>query len=100
MKIKTPVEEHQTVVVLELEGEISQKAIFANQLRRLLEEGYRHFVIDLGKERKMDAAGVGALIVAWKAIHAEGGDMKLVPGGHSQKAVHWRRCRVRSSPIY
>jgi hypothetical protein len=48
----------------------------------------------------MDAAGVGALIVAWKAIHAEGGDMKLVPGGHSQKAVHWRRCRVRSSPIY
>lgn len=78
MTIKTQVKDHPTVAVLGPEDEISQKSAFVDQVERLREGGFRHFVIDLANELKMDAAGVGALIVAWKDIHAGGGDMKLV----------------------
>ena len=76
MKINKPTEKDQCMI-LELEGDIRQKTLFTNQLKDLLEQGYRHFVIDLKKECMVDAAGLGALVAVWKTIHAAEGKMKL-----------------------
>lgn len=76
MKISKSIDEHRNVI-LELEGETSQKALFTSQLRDLLGKGYRRFVLDLEKERRIDAAGLGVLVAAWKTIHAAGGELKL-----------------------
>ena len=76
MKINNSIDEHRKVI-LELEGETGQKASFTGQIRDLLGKGYRHFVLDLDKELRIDAAGLGALVAAWKAVHAAGGELKL-----------------------
>ena len=76
MKINKPTEKDQCMI-LDLEGDIRQKTLFTNQLKDLIEQGYRHFVIDLKKECMVDAAGLGALVAAWKTIHAADGKMKL-----------------------
>ena len=76
MKINKSMDEHRNVI-LALEGETGQKDLFTSQLRDLLEKGYRHFVLDLDRERRIDAAGLGALVAAWKTVHAAGGELKL-----------------------
>jgi anti-anti-sigma factor len=76
MKVIKSLENHQDVL-LELEGETSHKTGFTHQISALLAQGYIHFVVDLKTECKVDAAGLGVLIAAWKTIHTAGGEMKL-----------------------
>jgi len=76
MKINKSTEKDQCMI-LELEGDIRQKTLFPIPLKDLLAQGHRYFVIDLKKECMLDAAGLGALVAAWKTIHAAGGKMKL-----------------------
>jgi|GEM_PF-6737640 anti-anti-sigma factor len=76
MKINNALAKDQCLIVA-LEGDISHKVLWTNRLKDLLEQGYRHFVMDLKKEHHVDAAGLGALVAAWNIIHAANGEMRL-----------------------
>jgi anti-sigma B factor antagonist len=70
------------VVVLSINGDITMNGTGANRVadkvRNILEEGHDRLVLDLGRVRYVDSAGLGELIHAFSAVRNRGGAMKLL----------------------
>jgi anti-sigma B factor antagonist len=70
------------VVVLSIIGDIAMNGTGASQVadkvRSLLQEGHDRLVLDLGRVRYVDSAGLGELIQAFSAVRNRGGAMKLL----------------------
>lgn len=62
-------------VEIDLEGDAS--AAFKDVVRRLVDTGARHVVMDLERVGFVDSSGLGALISLLKAVRGAGGDLKL-----------------------
>jgi anti-sigma B factor antagonist len=61
-------------LVTPLEPRLDAKEVpeFKARLKRLVEEGHRNLILDLGKVRFIDSAGLGAIISILKAIDGRG----------------------------
>jgi anti-sigma B factor antagonist len=70
------------VVVLSISGDITMNGTGANRVadkvRNILEKGHDRLVLDLGRVRYVDSAGLGELIHAFSAVRNRGGAMKLL----------------------
>lgn len=69
------------VAVLSLRGEIildDGELKFGRRIDDLLKRGQRKILIDLGGVTYIDSAGVGMLVFEWKAVHRQGGALKLL----------------------
>ena len=70
------------VVVLSIIGDIAMNGTGASQVadkvRSVLQEGHDRLVLDLGRVRYVDSAGLGELVQAFSAVRNRGGAMKLL----------------------
>ncbi|MCU1386092.1 MAG: anti-anti-sigma factor [Acidobacteria bacterium] len=70
------------VVVLSISGDIATNGDgvtqVADKVRSLLQDGQARLVLDLGRVRYVDSAGLGELVHAFTAVRNRGGAMKLL----------------------
>ena len=70
------------VIVLTVIGDITmtamQTAPLADTVRSLLHDGHNRLVLDLGRVRYVDSAGLGEIVAAFSATRARGGTLKLL----------------------
>lgn len=79
MSLSIEIRRIEDVVVLELSGRLSVLEPHLRQLaRELIEQGERHFVINLANVSLLDLSGLGQLCSIYTAAHNRGGNMKLL----------------------
>ena len=70
------------VIVLSIMGDITMDGAgatsVADRVRSELQEGHDRFVLDLGRVRYVDSAGLGELVHALSAVRNRGGSMRLL----------------------
>jgi anti-sigma B factor antagonist len=70
------------VVVLSISGDIAMNgtgaSLVADKVRSVLQEGHDRLVLDMGRVRYVDSAGLGELVQAFSAVRNRGGAMKLL----------------------
>ena len=80
---------------LELHGEldIGTTPELDAAVGRVLEDGVRDLVLDLGPTTLLDSAGLGALVRAARAVDAEHGTMAVVspPGSEARLVIEMTR---------
>lgn len=64
--------------VLDLEGPIYSGAGLDGPVQTMMRNGHRRVVLNLAQVRTLDAAGIGALVGAWLAMRAAGGELVLM----------------------
>ncbi|MBC7798321.1 MAG: STAS domain-containing protein [Pyrinomonadaceae bacterium] len=69
------------VVVLDLDGRITigeGSVALRTAIRRLIEEGKKKVLLNLGKVGYIDSSGIGELVSSYTAINKEQGQLKLL----------------------
>ena len=69
------------VLILDLQGGIrlgQENAYLHNAIRRVVENGERKVLLNLGQVTKIDSSGMGELIAAWTTLQKSGGEAKLL----------------------
>ena len=70
------------VLLLAISGDITLRGNGATQIadrvRSEIQQGHNRVVLDLGRVRYVDSAGLGELVQAWSAARNRGGAMKLL----------------------
>src|SRR5262245_27663281 len=75
------VREQGDVRIIELTGAFTPghtPSELGQTVGRLLDQGARNIVLDLGAVRVLDSAGIGELIACRKRTMARGGDLRLI----------------------
>jgi len=78
--MKTKVLEKYNAVIIELKGDVmggDDTKEFNQLLHKLIEEGKKNVVIDLGEVKFMNSSGLGMLISGLTTIKRENGSLKL-----------------------
>ncbi|MFO8028434.1 MAG: STAS domain-containing protein [Cyclonatronaceae bacterium] len=78
--MKYSINERYNCVVFELKGKIMggpDAEVFRNDLKKLINEGKKNIILDLGKVNFMNSSGIGILIGGFKTMRDNGGDIKL-----------------------
>jgi anti-sigma B factor antagonist len=68
------------VTVLELAGQVvlgEESNKFRKTMRDVLEKGKNRLVLDLGNVRRIDSAGLGALVSSYTSAQTQGARLKL-----------------------
>lgn len=79
MKIKKQVKNDVIILTISgdmMGGENSEK--FHAEIKTLIQQGYRNFLLDLGKVKWMNSSGIGTLMSSWGSICQVDGKLKLV----------------------
>ncbi len=69
------------VTVLDMSGKITigeGSVALRTAVRRLLEEGKKRILLNLGGVSYIDSSGIGELVSSYTAINKEGGQLKLL----------------------
>lgn len=69
------------VTVLDMEGRITigeGSVTLRNEIRRLVGEGKKNLVLNLGGVGYLDSSGIGELVSSFTAVGKEGGTLKLL----------------------
>jgi anti-sigma B factor antagonist len=69
------------VTVLDLSGKITigeGSVSLRSAIRRLIEEGKKKILLNLGKVSYVDSSGIGELVSSFTTINREGGQLKLL----------------------
>jgi anti-sigma B factor antagonist len=69
------------VTVLDMSGKITigeGSVALRTAIRRLLEEGKKRILLNLGGVSYIDSSGIGELVSSYTAINKEGGHLKLL----------------------
>jgi anti-sigma B factor antagonist len=69
------------VTVLDMSGKITigeGSVALRTGVRRLLEEGKKRILLNLGQVSYIDSSGIGELVSSYTAINKEGGQLKLL----------------------
>ncbi len=78
--MKINIVEKYTAVVIELKGDIMggpKEEEFKSSLRKLLDEGKKNLIVDLGETLFMNSSGLGMLIAGYTTVKNAGGNLKL-----------------------
>jgi len=75
------------VVLVDLSGKLCFLEVSLREhINRLIEQGHREFVLNLGDVPYIDSFGLGQLITIWTSIRAHGGQLLLSrPTDHVQR---------------
>lgn len=60
---------------------------FRRHIRQLVEQGHKHFVIDLEHVKRMSSCGIGSLVCALTTVRKSGGDLKIVGAGDEVQSI-------------
>ena len=69
------------VTILDLEGKVTigeGSVALRSAIRRLLGEGKKKLLLNLGKVGYIDSSGIGELVSSFTAVNKEGGTLKLL----------------------
>lgn len=69
------------VTVLDLDGRITigeGSVALRSAIRRLVEEGKKRILLNLGGVGYVDSSGIGELVSSFTAVQKEGGELKLL----------------------
>ena len=69
------------VTILDLEGRITigdGNVSLRNAIRRLIEEGKKKILLNLGNVSYVDSSGIGELVSSFTTINREGGQLKMI----------------------
>lgn len=69
------------VTILELDGKITigdGSVQLREAVRKLLEQGHKNLLIDLGKVDYVDSSGIGELVSCYTTTKNQGGQLKLL----------------------
>jgi anti-sigma B factor antagonist len=78
MKIKKQVKNNVIVLTVSgkmMGGEDSQK--FHEEIKEMIRQGYKYFLLDLGKVKWMNSSGIGTLMSSWGTVLQHKGILKL-----------------------
>jgi len=78
MKIKHQVKNN--VLILTITGNMmggTDSQEFHTTLKDFIQQGYRNFLLDLGKVRWMNSSGIGTLMSSWGSVCQVSGQLKL-----------------------
>src|SRR3972149_6890620 len=70
----------ENVVVLQVAGKLmggTDADVFQEHLKRILDEGRRKILVDLGDVSWVNSTGLGILIAAHSMVNKAGGELKL-----------------------
>jgi anti-sigma B factor antagonist len=70
-----------SVTILELDGKITigdGSVQLREAVRKLLEQGHKNLLIDLGKVDYVDSSGIGELVSCYTTTKNQGGQLKLL----------------------
>jgi anti-sigma B factor antagonist len=63
--------------------------LFREIVDELVAEGWRKILLNLARIKRMDSAGVGELVAAWKLANEVGASIKLLrPGDRIKHTLH------------
>ena len=81
------------VVMVDVSGRLCVSQISLREdINELLEEGHRHFVLNLANVPYIDSFGLGQLITIWSSVRSRGGELILLrPTDHVQKLLQITR---------
>jgi len=78
--MKPKVVEKYNAVVVELRGNVmggAEADEFSGILKKLIEDGKKHIVIDLAEVKFMNSSGLGMLISGYTTVKNAGGEFKI-----------------------
>jgi anti-sigma B factor antagonist len=78
MKLKKNVKNNViilTVIGKMMGGEDSQK--FHEEIKNIIQQGYKYILLDLGKVKWMNSSGIGTLMSSWGSVLQNKGIIKL-----------------------
>jgi len=78
MKLKRQVKENVIILTVTgkmMGGEDSQH--FHEEIKNIIQEGYKYILLDLGKVKWMNSSGIGTLMSSWGSVLQNGGILKL-----------------------
>lgn len=78
MKLKRKVTKN--VIVLTVTGKMmggEDSLQFHEEIKNILQEGYRYILLDLGKVKWMNSSGIGTLMSSWGSVLQNKGILKL-----------------------
>lgn len=80
------------VVIVDLRGDLVAEDgddLFREIVDELVAEGWRKILLNLARIKRMDSAGVGELVAAWKLANEFGASIKLLrPGDRIKHTLH------------
>ena len=69
------------IIILDLSGKLTigeESIALRNTIRRLLGEGKKKILLNLGEVNYIDSSGIGELVSGFTAVAREGGTLKLL----------------------
>ncbi|HMF89730.1 MAG TPA: STAS domain-containing protein [Candidatus Angelobacter sp.] len=81
MTIKTKTRQVGDVTIVDLNGRITLgdgTKLLRETVQRLLEEGQKRILLNLGEVASIDSAGIGELVAALLSARNRGGELKLL----------------------
>ena len=81
MNLKTTIRKVDNVAVVDANGRITlgqETQLLRETILRLLGEGQKHILLNLGGVSFMDSAGIGELVSALTSARNRGGELKLL----------------------
>ena len=69
------------VIILDREGRVTigeGSVALRNEIRRLVGEGRKNIVLNLGQVGYLDSSGIGEIVSSFTAVGKEGGTLKLL----------------------
>jgi anti-sigma B factor antagonist len=78
MKLKRNVTSN--VIVLTVSGKMmggEESMQFHEEIKNILQEGYKYILLDLGKVKWMNSSGIGTLMSSWGSVLQNKGILKL-----------------------
>lgn len=100
MGYQTRQEGKVTVIVLEGELDVSSAPTLKELMQKLIDEGKRQFLMDLGKVDFIDSSGLGIFVNAYKRIRSAGGEMKFLKPQEAVRKVFSLTQTDKVFPIY
>jgi anti-sigma B factor antagonist len=78
MKLKRNVKEN--VIILTVTGKMmggEDSLDFHEEIKNIIQEGYKYILLDLGKVKWMNSSGIGTLMSSWGSVLQNKGVLKL-----------------------
>jgi anti-anti-sigma factor len=81
---------YENVMVLKLSGKVlggTDYSLFLDEVEKLIDEGHRDIILDLGRVSRINSTGLGILVSGSHSFKNCGGEMKVCNISHNIDAI-------------